>query len=41
MGCVSTITYDKFPKQKDENYKFPKLAVGSRVAEREKRKENK
>lgn len=31
MGCVSTITYDNFPKQKDENYKYPQFAVGSRV----------
>lgn len=31
MGCVNTITYDKFPKQKDETYKFPELAVGARI----------
>lgn len=31
MGCVDTITYDKFPKQRDENYKYPKFKVGSRV----------
>ena len=31
MGCVDTITYEKFPKQKDENYKHPKFKVGSRV----------
>ena len=29
MGCVNTITYDNFPKQADENYKYPK--VGMRV----------
>ena len=28
MGYIDTITYDKFPKQKDENYTYP---VGSRV----------
>ena len=28
MGCIDTITYDKFPKQKDENYTYP---VGCRV----------
>lgn len=28
MGCVDTITYDKFPEQKDENYTYP---VGCRV----------
>ena len=31
MGCIDTITYDKFPKQKDENYKYPQFKVGSRV----------
>ena len=31
MGCIDTITYDKFPKQKDENYKYPQFEVGSRV----------
>ena len=31
MGCVETITHDKFPKQKDENYKYPQFEVGSRV----------
>ena len=31
MGCIDTITYEKFPKQKDENYKYPKFKVGSRV----------
>lgn len=29
MGCVETITYEKFPKQADENYKYPQL--GKRV----------
>ncbi len=29
MGCVDTITYNKFPKQADENYKYPQL--GKRV----------
>ena len=31
MGCIDTITYEKFPKQKDENYEYPKFKVGSRV----------
>ena len=31
MGCIDTITYDKFPKQKDKNYKYPEFKVGSRV----------
>ena len=31
MGCIDTITYDKFLKQKDENYKYPEFKVGSRV----------
>ena len=31
MGYIDTITYDKFPKQKDENYKYPEFKVGSRV----------
>lgn len=31
MGCINTITYDKFPKQKDKTYKFPEFAVGARV----------
>ena len=31
MGCIDTITYENFPKQKDENYKYPKFKVGSRV----------
>lgn len=29
MGCINTITYDKFPKQKDNNYKYP--SIGKRV----------
>ena len=29
MGCVNTITFEKFPKQADENYEYPK--VGKRV----------
>ena len=31
MGCIDTITYDKFPKQKDKNYKYQQFKVGSRV----------
>ena len=31
MGCIDTIAYDKFPKQKDENYIYPQFKVGSRV----------
>lgn len=31
MGCVETIAYDKFPKQRDKNYKYPYMAVGARV----------
>ena len=31
MGCIDTITYDKFPKQKDKNYIYPRFKVGSRV----------
>ena len=31
MGCIDTITYDKFPKQNDENYIYPRFKVGSRV----------
>lgn len=31
MGCVNTINYDNFPKQKDENYIYPEYAVGVRV----------
>ena len=31
MGCIDTITYDKFPKQKDENYIYPRFKVGRRV----------
>ena len=29
MGCVKNITFDEFPKQADENYKYPK--IGKRV----------
>lgn len=25
MGCVNNISYDKFPKQADDNYQYPKL----------------
>ncbi len=31
MGCVNNIAYDKFPKQKDKDYKYPEYAVGARV----------
>lgn len=31
MGCVETISYNSFPKQKDKNYKYPKFSVGARV----------
>lgn len=31
MGCVSTIAYDKFPKQRDKDYKYPYMAVGAKV----------
>lgn len=31
MGCVETIAYDKFPKQRDKDYKYPYMAVGARV----------
>ena len=31
MGCIDTITYYKFPKQKDENYKYPEFKVGNGV----------
>lgn len=31
MGCVNTITYENFPKQKDKTYKYPEFAVGARV----------
>lgn len=29
MGCVSTINYNKFPMQADDNYKYPQ--IGKRV----------
>lgn len=32
MGCVDTITYDKFPKQKDDTYKYEMFRVGARVS---------
>ena len=32
MGCVNTITYDKFPKQRDKNDKNEWGGVGSRVS---------
>ncbi len=25
MGCVKTIGFDMFPKQSDQNYKYPKF----------------
>jgi hypothetical protein len=31
MGCVNNITFDKFPKQKDESYKYPQFSIGERV----------
>lgn len=31
MGCVKTITYNTFPKQKDKGYRFPEMAVGANV----------
>lgn len=31
MGHIKNISYDSFPKQKDENYKYPNMAVGARV----------
>lgn len=30
MGCISTIDYDKFPKQKDQDYKYP--SIGKKVS---------
>lgn len=27
MGCVQTITYDRFPKQKGRDYKYPQFAL--------------
>ena len=30
MGCVNSITYDRYPKQADETYEYPK--IGKRVA---------
>ena len=31
MGCIDTITYDKFPKQKDDTYNTEWAKVGARV----------
>ena len=31
MGCVSTISYDKFPKQADGSYKYPHIGKRVRV----------
>lgn len=31
MGCVKNITFDRFPRQKDEYCKYSEFAVGSRV----------
>ena len=31
MGCIDTIAYEKFPKQRDENYKHSYFKVGSKV----------
>jgi hypothetical protein len=31
MGCVKTISYNSYPKQKEKDYKFPQYAVGARV----------
>ena len=31
MGCVKTITYNTFPKQKGKDYRFPGMAVGAKV----------
>lgn len=31
MGVKENISYDNFPKQKDENYKYAYMAVGARV----------
>lgn len=32
MGCVKTIDFDKFPKQADQNYKYPQLGKRCEVA---------
>ena len=34
MGCVETIAYDKFPKQRDKNYKYPEMRGETIVMER-------
>lgn len=31
MGCVENIAWNKFPKQKGDDYKYPKDAVGRNV----------
>lgn len=31
MGCVKTIDYNNFPKQKDDNYKYPSIGKKVRV----------
>jgi len=31
MGCINTITYENFPKQRDKTYRYPEFAVGARV----------
>lgn len=31
MGYVKNITHDKFPQQKDKDYKYPQFAVGAKV----------
>lgn len=31
MGVINNITYENFPKQKDEAYKYPEFAIGARV----------
>lgn len=31
MGCVNNISYDKFPKQADNDYKYPRLCKRVKV----------
>lgn len=31
MGCVANISYDKFPRQADGNYKYPQLGKKVKV----------
>lgn len=31
MGCVQNITYEKYPKQKDKDYEYPRFKIGARV----------